>query len=257
MVPAKVAAVLSLALFLGMLIFLEVGFRIGRRRISEKGEHCDAGIGVIEAAIFGLLGLLLAFSFAGGEARLGARRQLIVGEANAIGTAYLRLDLLSDGEQHEMRRLFREYLDDRLQVYGKYADDEARTATMARVSQIQNEIWKRAVAASRQDSSQNVGRLLLPALNEMIDITTSREIALRTHLPPMIVALQITIALLSGVLAGFAMSKGKRNRMHELIFAIVISVTIYAVLDLDSPRSGLIRLDAADSTLQKLRSSIQ
>jgi hypothetical protein len=258
MISPGVAVVLSLGLFLGMLICLEIGFRIGHRQGEENGEHYDEGSGVIEAAIFGLLGLLLAFSFAGGEQRLDERRNLIVAEANAIGSAYLRLDLLPDREQPEMRRLFRDYLDARLQVYEDLADYKASARAVGRVSQIQHEIWGRAVAASRLDASQNIGRLLLPALNEMIDITTSREIALHTHLPVLIFVLLICMALLSGVLAGYAMTRGKRRSwLHGLIFAAVISVTIYAVLDLDSPRSGLIRLEAADSALQKLRSLIQ
>jgi len=183
---------------------------------------------------------------------------MIVSEANAIGTAYLRLDLLSDSDQPEMRRLFREYLDARLQLYEKLSDNEARMRIVAHVAQVQQQIWTRAIAASRLDASQNTGRLLLPALNEMIDITTSREIALHTHLPPLIVLLLISIALLSSLLAGLAMSHGRRrSRLHELIFAVAISVTIYAVLDLDSPRSGLVRLNAADSALYTLRNSMQ
>jgi uncharacterized protein YneF (UPF0154 family) len=258
MISASGAVAVSLGLFLAMLMCLEIGFQIGRRRMGETGEQPDEGSGVIEAAIFGLLGLLLAFSFAGGEGRLDARRQLIVHEANAISTAYLRLDLLPDSEQPRMRHLFREYLDTRLEVHENLSDDEARARVVTRASQIQHEIWVQAVVASRLDASQNIGRLLLPALNEMIDVTTSREIALQTHMPPLIFVLLICIALLSGVLAGYAMTKGRRRSwVHGLIFAAVISVTIYAVLDLDSPRSGLIRLDAADSALQELRSSIQ
>jgi hypothetical protein len=258
MIPASGAVGISLFLFAGMLACLEIGFRTGLRRMRSNPGITDEGSGVIEAAIFGLLGLLLAFSFAGGEARLDARRQLIVGEANAIGTAYLRLDLLPVADQPAMRLLFREYLDARLRLYGDLSDRENTANATAHVSQIQHELWERSVAANRLDVSQNIERLLLPALNEMMDVTTARTIALRTHLPRLILALLICVALLSGVLAGYAMVKGKRrNWLYGLIFASVISITIYAVLDLDSPRSGLIRLDGADSALQDLRTSIQ
>jgi len=98
---------LSICAFAGIVVCVEVGYRLGRRR-SEELAH--VGIGAIEAAVFALLGLLLAFSFAGGNSRLDTRRQLIIEEANAIGTAYLRLDMLA-ADQPEMRRLFREYLD--------------------------------------------------------------------------------------------------------------------------------------------------
>jgi hypothetical protein len=250
------AVALSLVLFAGMLACLEVGFRTGRW-LNAHRRALDGGSAVIEAAIFGLLGLLLAFSFSGGEARLDAKRQLIVQETNAIGTAYLRLDLLPGNEQPEMRRLFREYLDARLRVYESISDQAANARAVASVSRLQHEIWERAVEASRSDPSQNIARLLLPALNEMIDITTTRSIALSTHLPPLILALLICIALCSGVLAGYAMNGNQRSWLHSLIYAAVVSITIYAVLDLDSPRTGLIRLDAADSALQELRTAMQ
>src|SRR5262249_12777640 len=112
--PAHWAAALSIGLFVGIVACLEVGYRVGRHSSEKNPESAHEGIGVIEAAVFALLGLLLGFSFAGGTSRLDTKRQLIVQEANAISTAYLRLDLLPASNQPEMRRLFREYLDARL-----------------------------------------------------------------------------------------------------------------------------------------------
>src|SRR5262249_48356802 len=153
------------------LICLEVGYRIGRRGLTKNPERAHEGIGVIEAAVFALLGLLLGFSFAGGTSRLDAKRQLIVQEANAISTAYLRLDVLPINDQPEIRRLFREYLDTRIRVYEKLPNLEAAEQELARVGELQKQIWSRAAAASRNDQTQNTARLLLPAINEMMDIT--------------------------------------------------------------------------------------
>jgi hypothetical protein len=103
-----------------------------------------------------------------------------------------------------------------------------------------------------------VARVSLPALNEMIDITTTRMIALRTHLPVLIFALLTCVALLSGLLAGYAMARRKsRSWMHMLLYAAVISSTVYTLLDLDSPRSGFIHLDAADAALRQLKDSLR
>lgn len=256
--PAQWAVALSIGVFVGTVACLEVGYRLGHHSAEKTPELAHEGIGTIEAAVFALLGLLLGFSFAGGTSRLDARRQLIVTEANAIGTAYLRLDVLPANDQPEMRRLFRKYLDTRLRVFDKLPDLEAAEQELARAAQTQQEIWSRAVGASRGDPSQNAARLLLPAINEMIDITTSRTIALHSHLPPLIFALLMCVALLSGLLAGYAMAKRKsRSWLHMLLYAVVVAVTIYTVLDLDYPRFGLIRLDAADNALIQLRDSIQ
>ena len=255
--PGELAVVVSIGLFLGMLACLELGYRIGLY-VSEKTELSHEGTGAIEAAVFALLGLLLGFTFANGISRLDQRRELIVREANAIGTAYLRLDLLPTSQQPEMRRLFREYLDARLSVYEKLPDLNAAERELTHAAQLQQEIWSKAVSAGLDDSSQNVARLLLPTLNDMIDVTTSRTIAWHTHLPPLIFGLSISVALLSGLLAGYDMAKRKgRSGLHVLLYALVISLTIYTVLDLDYPRFGLIRLNAADSALFSLRDSIR
>ncbi len=114
------------------------------------------------------------------------------------------------------------------------------------------------MSASAADASQNVARLLLPALNEMIDVTTARTIALHARLPTLIFDVLMCMALLSGLLAGYAMAKRKsRSWLHMLLYALVVAVTIYAVLDLEYPRSGWIRLDSADRALLELRDSIR
>ena len=88
-------------------------------------EGARAGLGAVDGAVFALLGLMIAFTFSGAASRLEVRRQLIVQEANAIGTAYLRLDLLPPGAQPGLREDFRQYVDARLAVYSKLPDIEA------------------------------------------------------------------------------------------------------------------------------------
>jgi hypothetical protein len=116
------------------------------------------------------------------------------------------------------------------------------------------------VSKARQSSVKRdklLGPVLL-ALNEMIDVSASRTIALHTHLPSLILGLLVAVALLSGLLAGYAMAKRKsRSWLHSFLYALVVALAVYAVLDLDFPRSGLIRLDAADNALTELRNSIR
>jgi hypothetical protein len=257
MFPVKwVALVLFVGLFAGIVISLEVGYRIGRRgsrRIPERGFE---GIGAMEAAIFSLLGLLLAFSFSGATSRFDARRQLIVQEANAISTAYQRLDL-APTDPSELRRLFRDYLDARLQGFQEIPDRPRAGAQFARAAQIGKEIWTRALAAGREDPSQNVSRLLLPALNQMSDVANQRAIALETHMPEVVFWLLVAVVLMSGVLAGHAMARRpRRSWLHMLLFSAIISLTITVMFDFNYPRYGLIRVDAADKVLLQLREAM-
>jgi hypothetical protein len=251
------AAALSIGLFLSMLACLELGYRMGRK--SALGhEAAHKGLGTIEAAIFALLGLLLGFAFAGGMSRMDARRQLIVREANAIGTAYLRLDLLPTGAQPALRGLFRAYLEARSQAYRPGAALETTDRFIAQAAELQQQIWNRTIAIARDDATRTASRVVVPALNEMIDVTTARTVALRTHLPTPILALLLVVTLSSAVIAGYAMaSRQRRSWLHALLYAASIAVTVYIVLDLDDPRVGLIRLDAAEAIVQRIHDSIR
>ena len=172
------APLFAVGLFIGMLILLEIGRRIGVRRIARDPEGAQAGFGAIEGAVLALLGLLLAFTISGAGGRLDARRQLIVEETNAIGTAYLRLDMLPNAAQPALRENFRRYVDARLAVYRKLPDIAAAKEALAEANKLQGEIWRQSVIASRaQDAHADAGKLLLPALNQMIDITTTRTMA--------------------------------------------------------------------------------
>ena len=115
-----------------------------------------------------------------------------------------------------MRGLFREYLDARLLVYERLPDMDAADQEIMRAAQLQQQIWSRAVVASPADPTRHVARLLLPALNDMIGVTTSRTIALHTHLPRLIFGLSIDGRLLSGLLAGYDMAKRKKRSWFHM-----------------------------------------
>ncbi len=253
-----VAAGTSGILLIGILVCLESGYRLGRRS-QATCEHPYEGVGAIDAAVFGLLALLLGFSFAVGMSRLEYRRELAVKEADAIGTAYMRLDLLPADTQPKLRRLFREYLDARLSVYRNLSDFDLAEREIARADQIQDKIWSAAVEGSESDlGRKSVRILLLPAINEMIDIATPRTVELRMRLPRLILGLLIGVALLSGLLAGYAVSKrGKRSYLHMLIYAGAIVLTVYTIMDLENPRSGLIRLENPQTVVDRLQQMIR
>src|SRR5499426_120246 len=137
-------------LTVGMLVLFEVGRRLGQRRMARDPDGAREGFAPIDGAVFGLLGLLIAFTFSGAASRFDTRRELIVEEANDIGTAYLRLDLLPAPAQPALRDLFRRYTDSRLETYRKLPDLAAAEAELARSTALQGEIWTQAVAACRQ-----------------------------------------------------------------------------------------------------------
>src|SRR5262245_32140717 len=236
-------------LFLCMLALVEVGRRIGRGRTFES-------MTTIETSVFGLMGLLIAFTFGSAAVRFETRRNLVVEEANDIGTAYLRLDLLPPAAQPPLREAFRHYVDTRLAVYRSLPDLDAAKADLDRMAQLQMEIWNGAVAASA-DSLPSTRMLLLPALNDMIDITTTRTVAIRTHTPEIIFGMLAITMLASALLAGMDMSRSGLSWPHVVAFAAVLTIAFYVILDLEYPRVGFIRIDWMDRVLADVRSSMR
>jgi len=256
---AFIASASAACLFFGILLFTEVGRRVGIARLARDPEGLTKGASAAEAAVFGLLGLLIAFTFSGAASRFEDRRHLITTEANAIGTAYLRLDLLSEDTQPEMKDLFRRYVEVRLATYRDFADQTATDAALAEGAALQGNIWAKALTACRKpEAPVHAAMLVLPALNEMIDITTTRVMATRNH-PPLIVFLLLgALSLVGALLVGYGTSPNKdRSWFHTVVFAAILSLTVWVIVDLEFPRLGLIRVDAADQVLLELRKTMQ
>lgn len=252
------AAAFAFLLLLGVLALMDAGRRYGKRRLAREAEGGRAGLGVVDGAVFSLLGLLLAFSFSGAATRFEGRRSLILAEANAVGTAWLRLDLLPGDAQPRLRQLLRQYLDERLAVHRNLADLVQARRTMDRAVALQGEIWSEALRALRTEAGQAALVPMVAALNAMFDIATTRAVAVQEH-PPHIIFLMIGIlSLISAVLAGYGMAGSKeRSWLHMLGFSVVLSLTVYVILDLEYPRLGLIRIDAADQILMEVRKSME
>ncbi len=253
-----IASLSTLCLFVSMLVFFELGRRRGLAQLKRDPEGLAKGTSAAEGAVFGLLGLILAFAFSGAATRFENRRHLINEEANAIGTAYMRIDLLPAKSQAEIRTLFRRYLDLRSVVYHTGDDSAEAQKNTDSTALIQSAIWKKSLAASQdENASPDAAKLLLPALNDMIDITTTRATATKNH-PPIIVFLLLAgLSLIGAMLVGYDMSPNReRSWFHAISFAAVISLASYVIVDLEFPRLGLIRVDRADQVLVDLRKSL-
>lgn len=235
---------------------VELGRRLGIRRLKLDPESIRAGAGPVEAAAFGLYGLLIAFTFSGAAGRFDERRHLVVEEANAIGTAYLRLDLLLPEARADLQGRFRDYVDSRLAIYQHLPDLAAARAELERSNAIQAELWSQTVKACQ--GSQPATMLLLPALNAMIDITTTRTSATLIHPHPVITCMLFVFSLGCALLVGYSMASAKVfNWLHTLAFVLITSATVYVIFDLEYPRIGLIRVSAFDQVLVDLRASMK
>lgn len=168
------------------------------------------------------------------------------------------MDLLSTSDQLPVRELFRRYLDSRLQTYRKLAETPLPEKEMAESVRLQDEIWKRSVVAtSGPGAHQDAGKLLLPALNAMIDITTTRAMATLIHPPAAILILLFGLGLASSFLMGLGMADvTRRNLVLVVDYVAITALTVLVIVDLEYPRRGLIRVDPYDSFLRDLRQTM-
>ena len=245
-------------LFAGLLLMLELGRRIGVRQRARLGDTHGAGLTAVEGALFALLGLIVAFTFSGAASRFDQRRALIVEEANDIGTAYLRVDLLPAEAQPAIRQKFREYADARIEVYRVLPDLNLAMSHLRRANELQGEIWKLAVAGGQSAPTTTATMLLLPAVNAMIDITNTRFWSARTHPPAVIFGLLSALTLCCALFAGYGMSAtSERNWLHRLGFSLVLSAAVFVIMDLEYPRFGFVRIDGFDQAIVDVRETMK
>lgn len=248
----------AVALLMGMLLMSEIGVRLGARS-HARDQAATEGTGSVEAALFALLGLLVAFTFSGAMNRFEVRRHLIVEEANAVGTAWLRLAMLPEVAQPAIRDQLRRYVDARLLAYQLIADDEASASAFGRADDLQREIWQGAVGAVKSaEAVPGTPQLLLAALNEMFDVVTKRTMALQTHPPEIIYWMLCVLAFATALFAGYGLGTcGSRKRLHTVTFAVAVAITVYVTMDIEYPRRGLVRVDAFDQALVAVRQGMK
>lgn len=249
----------GVAVCVGIVLFLALGRWLGQRAIARYGSAATGGIGSLEAAVFALLGLMIAFTFSGGLSRFDSRRQVVVQEANAIGTAWLRIDLLPAAAQPRLRDALRAYTDARIATYRKLPDIAAANAEFNHSRELQSEIWSQAVAALRlPDVRQSAELLVISALNDMFDLATTRVAATLIHPPAIIYWMLVALALASALLAGYQTAGEKDNDwVHKLGFATMVALTVYVILDIEYPRLGLVRIDSIDRVMVDVRAGMK
>jgi hypothetical protein len=248
-----VAPAYALLLLAGMLLFLELGRGLGRRALRAHADAELGAAGTIDGAVFALFGLLIAFTFSGAATRFDARRQLVVREANAIGTAWLRVDLLPASAQPEVRELFRRYTAARLAGFRKLPDTAAAALEFDRAAALQGPLWTGMVEGARAGGNPAALTLVAQAMNEVIDLVTTRRAATWEHPPLPVFLLLYGLGFAASLLAGFASARSPlRGWLHALVFSTVIAASVYVILDMEYPRLGLIRVDSYDLLLEEV-----
>jgi hypothetical protein len=240
-----------------MLLAMEAGSRLGLRTSARVTAQARSQIETVQTSLLGLLALMLGFTFSIALDRHNNRSRAVVNEANAIGTAFLRTDLLPDAPRADARRAFSEYADVRARMSVlTFAQREERAELQARVLALQDGLWKQAAEAARQSPSPAITGLYVQALNEMFDAYSSYLAEVLRHVPHLVLVLMFSAFVVSGAIIGFSAGlAGHRPAGATFLMIAVVSLLMYMVMDLDRPHRGIIKVSS--QSLLDVKASIE
>lgn len=248
---------IAITLFLAMLLFNEVGFQAGRFVQQRTDNEVKTLTGSIQGSVLGLLALMLGFTFSMAMQRYDSRNMALIDEANAIGTAVLRVKLLPQEYQDDMQALIRKYIDVRVAMGNIALTDSAlRSEYSNKVAALQHDLWSLAVLATDNDPRAVTTGAFVQSLNAAIDAQGKRNALQQMHVPETVLLLLFLVLLASGGMIGYSGGlSGKRIIAPVVLVSLLVTLIVFIIIDLDRPKRGLILVN--QSPLLELQHSMR
>jgi hypothetical protein len=229
----------AIGLIVAIVAAHDIGFLLGSLTRSAD-EPFDRQVGLVRTSTAALVAFLIGFAFSGAASRFTDRQDLVVKEANALGTAYLRADTIAEPQRSELKAALKEYTADRVKLLSREGRDQIEPL-LAKVSGLHERMWRSAINAT-----QNNARLMsvvLPPINEVIDLHTAHLAMARRHLPVPIMAVLFATAAISVGMIGFGNGRvGRRFSVLDAVYGVVLAAALWMIIDLDYPGFGIIRV---------------
>lgn len=248
---------ISICLFVGMMLCIELGRRLGRRQMEASGTEGKVQTPFGSSVVHALLALLIGFTFNGAASRFDARRQLVIQVVNTTGTAWQRIGALPAEVQEPVRVDFRRYVDAVIKPDSEYTKKSALVGTSPAIVSTQDSLWARALKECLLPNGEKARMLLLPSLNEMFGAVEQEWLARQIHPPPIIFIMLGLTALAGSLLVGFGSATSpRRSWIHSIGVAATIAMITFVMFELEYPRLGMIRVDVMDRALVELRATM-
>lgn len=245
----------TMTVFTVLMLVNEIGYRVGRALDRDQSEPSRTVALAVKGSIIGLVAFLLGFAFSISSNRHDIRRQVVLDDANAIGTLYLRAGLIASPERDQLRAALKNYLVTRLEFFEQNPEGDSVLLWQSKLDRHLSEIWRVVEAARTRDAQSVLVSQLIPAANAVIDLNTTRGWAFRSHTPVAVLTVLLVCVLVSSGLIGHSFGPCQRHPFLCTAFNALFTLTLFLILDYDGPRFGLIRVD--HKPLIDLRSSLE
>ena len=231
--------VIGLLMVGGLILVHEFGLRAGRRFTSKRAD--TEGRSYLVSSALALLALLLAFTFGAAEQRFGLRQQLVVQEANALGTAYLRAQLFEPPAREALSRQLLRYGELRM-TWPEISGDPGRLKAFQRQSaEQQAAIWRTVGDAVRVNKLITLNGPLVDPINQMFDLAESRTAALEARVPLTVLRVLAIYAFAAAAIMGFGLANERRHEVVSSTVLLLLTLAFCLILDLDRPHAGSVR----------------
>jgi len=236
-----VEILVALSLIAGFVAAHAIGFWLGSStRTRSADEPFDRQVALVRTSTAALVAFLVGFAFSGAASRFINRQDIIVREANAVGTAYLRADTIAEPQRGELKAALKEYTADRVTLLSREGREQIEPL-LAKVSGLHERMWQTAIKAT-QDNAPLMA-VVLPPINEVIALHTTHLAMTRRHLPIPIMTVLMGAAAISIVLIGFGNGRlGRRFSVLDSVYGVILAAALWMTIDLDYPGIGLIRV---------------
>jgi hypothetical protein len=229
----------AVSLIAGVIAAHEIGFWIGSLSRSAD-QSFDRQVALVRTSTAALVAFLIGFAFSGAASRFTNRLDLIVNEANALGTAYLRADTIAEPQRGELKAALKEYTADRVTLLSREGREQIEPL-LAKVSGLHERMW-RAVITATQDNAPLMA-IALPPINDVIDLHSMHLAMARRHLPIPIMAVLLGTAAISLGIIGFGNGRvGRRFSSIDAVYGAVLAAALWMTIDMDYPGGGMIRV---------------
>jgi hypothetical protein len=230
-------------IFLVSIVLIVAATEAGRRLGLRAGRRDGDDVSTLEAAMLGLLALMIGFTFAMAQSRFEVRRAAVLSEANAIGTAALRARLLPAPHSAEVIRLLKDYVQIRLDITRHVPSAADLKDATARSNEIEEKLWRQAMALATTNNAMVPTGLFIQAVNDVIDNQEKRLAAFRSRVPNVVLIALYAVAFVAIAIAGYAKGlHGRRVKLPTYLMGLLIAGVMLLIQDLDRPSSGFIRV---------------